>query len=343
MSAFVAAMGTLSASAKEYSFSEISTNEKNFIFGGTEADINDFPFVANLVDNLLQQPFCVGTLISKQYILTAGHCIRSDTFGIIARFGRNESTGVEAFSVPVVEGFRHPMYRKKTHLYDVGLLKLERPIDRPFAQPCAPDGSDNMVGTMATTVGWGKTEKSGKLASRILRRLTLPIISNAECGKYPKYVGRITEGMLCAGTGRGRDTCNGDSGGPLIVDGNILVGFVSWGSTCGEQPAVFTRITYVFDYIRDILRGGDGVDFFEPTSESNSGSQEPFYALKFPKSLDKDLTKQMSMLMEMVQSSVGSKSSDLAGLLEGNGIDDPSGDGLEPEGFPETSKQPSPK
>ncbi|KAE9278818.1 hypothetical protein PF008_g28525 [Phytophthora fragariae] len=167
-----------------------------------------------------------------------------------ATFGTNGSDG-SGLTVPIIESFRHPLYKKKGHLYDVGLFKLEKPVKRKMAKLCAADGSDNKP---------------------YLKQLTVPVISNAECGKFKKYVGRVTEGMLCAGMGDGKDTCNGDSGGPLIVDDDIIIGCVSWGSKCGEQAGIYTRLTYVMNYIKDILAGGDGSKF--NATSSSSGSME---------------------------------------------------------------------
>ncbi|KAL4127869.1 hypothetical protein PRIC2_006866 [Phytophthora ramorum] len=285
--AFAATLTTLSTLTHGYSFSDamndqkeestdLTTNEESRIYGGTEANIDKYPFLVSLRDPFFDETFCAGALIAPQYILTAGHCIKTDEMDIVATFGTNDSTGSgsgDAKQFPVIQGFRHPMYKKKEHLYDVGLLKLKTPVKRKTAKLCAVDGSDNEVGTMATVLGWGKTEDSSGAASPILEQLTIPVISNAQCGKFEKYVGRVTEGMLCAGTGNGKDTCNGDSGGPLLVDDDILIGCVSWGSKCGEQAGIYTRLTYVMDYIEDILGGGDGSKF-NVTSSSDSSMED---------------------------------------------------------------------
>ncbi|CAI5730991.1 unnamed protein product [Hyaloperonospora brassicae] len=251
-------------------------NEQNRIYGGSAADISKYPFIASLSDSVSGGTFCAGTLIAPQYILTAGHCITIGLLPTVATFESNFSSVGEArrgeqegVDFNVIAGFRHPLYNKTAHLYDIGLLKLEKPVKRPTAKMCAADGSDNEVGTMATVFGWGKTPESNAKMSTRLNELTVPIISNAECGKFERYVGRVTEGMLCAGTGGGRDTCNGDSGGPLLVNDDTIVGFVSWGSRCGEQAGIFTRLTYVMDYIEGIVAGGRGKKYgeVEPGSE----------------------------------------------------------------------------
>ncbi|EGZ29928.1 hypothetical protein PHYSODRAFT_469077, partial [Phytophthora sojae] len=255
----VTTLALLTASTYGYSFSDVAkkeedtttvestgltTNEESRIYGGSEADVDKYPYLASIRIALLDMNICGGTLIAPEYILTAGHCIKTDEMDMTATFGTNSSSGAGDLTVPIVEGFRHPLYNKTKHLYDVGLLKLEKPVKRKMAKLCAEDGSDNKVGTMGTVLGWGRTETSGSLGSPMLMQLTTPVISNAECGKFEKYVGRVTEGMLCAGTGEGEDTCNGDSGGPLIVDDDIIIGCVSWGSKCGEQAGIYTRLTY---------------------------------------------------------------------------------------------------
>jgi len=58
--------------------------------------------------------------------------------------------------------------------------------------------------------------------------------------------------MMCAGYFVStRDSCDGDSGGPLIVD-NTLVGIVSWGGDCAEDgfPGVYTKVQNYISWIK---------------------------------------------------------------------------------------------
>lgn len=63
---------------------------------------------------------------------------------------------------------------------------------------------------MSDVAGWG-AQCEGCSATDILRFVTVPVISNAQCNT--QYGGMITAGMLCAGFPEGgRDACQMDSG-----------------------------------------------------------------------------------------------------------------------------------
>ena len=72
-------------------------------------------------------------------------------------------------------------------------------------------------------------------------------------------------GQLCAGGQHGRDSCNGDSGGPLMgpdVDETgdarwYSLGVVAFGPVkCGQAgwPGVYTRVAHYMPWILDTIR-----------------------------------------------------------------------------------------
>ncbi|KAE9317209.1 hypothetical protein PF008_g18804 [Phytophthora fragariae] len=283
--ALASTLATLSTSANGYSFSDVmgskktpekestglTADEESRIIGGTDADIDNYPYVASV--RIHGVTVCAATLIAPQYLVTTAHCIKTDEVAMTASFDTEFSFGDDGELVKIVKGFKHPLYNKKKHLYDVGLLKLEKPSMQKIAALPAADGSDEKVGSMATVLGWGQTKESTN--SFKLQQAKLPIISNADCDKFSSYKNQLTEGMLCAGNGKGKGSCRGDAGGPLIAD-DALVGFVSWaGEKCGKEPGVYTRVSSVLDYINDVVAGGDGKKFGSTTSKvaKNSASK----------------------------------------------------------------------
>jgi len=63
--------------------------------------------------------------------------------------------------------------------------------------------------------------------------------------------------MMCAGFKEaGKDSCKGDSGGPLISEKKTqlweLIGIVSWGESCAaaNSPGVYVRLNEVAQWVR---------------------------------------------------------------------------------------------
>lgn len=106
--------------------------------------------------------------------------------------------------------------------------------------------------------GWGQTET--KSASQYKMHLDIPGWSNEQCKEaFTSVSVDIIDTQLCAGGEKGKDSCRGDSGGPLMkleqVGGKsawFLKGIVSFGTEkCGTEdvPGVYTRISKFMDWI----------------------------------------------------------------------------------------------
>ena len=106
----------------------------------------------------------------------------------------------------------------------------------------------------ALVTGWGRLSSSGPLAD-VLQEATVRTLSIEQCRR--KYgQSRISDNMICAEE-PGKDSCEGDNGGPLAVlgqDGSYRqIGVVSWGRGCARQgyPGVYTRLSSLLGWIQD--------------------------------------------------------------------------------------------
>lgn len=85
----------------------------------------------------------------------------------------------------------------------------------------------------------------------------------------------VNENQVCGGGVEGEDSCNGDSGGPLMVvkEGGtprwFVIGIVSYGAlSCGgdKVPAIYTRVSAYLPWILDKLMEKPGGNEAKPNS-----------------------------------------------------------------------------
>ena len=88
-------------------------------------------------------------------------------------------------------------------------------------------GTSGVSGNVRGDVyGFGDTSFMGG-NSKYLRQATLPHVHHNQCKQAMSKRG-VSDDMICFGGDGKADACSGDSGGPMIVN-NQLVGVVSWG------------------------------------------------------------------------------------------------------------------
>lgn len=133
-------------------------------------------------------------------------------------------------------------------LYDVHITEFIRPICMPSYDFRSLTGENVMV------AGWGRT-LDGK-QSPVLQKLELDIASRQMCEERFLELARVVDDdQICAGGKFMKNTCDGDSGGPLMrlySQTWYLEGIVSFGHQyCGSEgwPSVYTRVTSYLDWI----------------------------------------------------------------------------------------------
>ncbi len=226
------------------------------IVGGVQAGSHEFPWVVRLSNG------CSGTLVRQQMVLTAAHCVKrtGKTSSITVTAGTSDlssSRGVDVRSVAVE---RASGFRGVTDGRDWAVIKLAKAVDAPVVS--LPSGSGLDGGTF-TVVGWGSTSEGSLSQQRHLRKVQVPAVSDSKCqdiysDEGYNYVG---SDMICAGelSRGGKDSCLGDSGGPLLKRHEsrwVQVGIVSWGVGCGRAgfPGVYTQVSHFIGDIENALK-----------------------------------------------------------------------------------------
>ena len=239
------------------------------IVGGREATPGEWPWQVAIVDkgpNLYNGQFCGGSLINRDWVLTAAHCVDTedvDDIDVVAGIFNLKSPEVGYRRAAVTRIVLHPGWNPVSNDNDMALLKLATPIDERPAGPglpiefitLSPANVGDLVGVNTTVTGWGNRAANppgGSDYPSKLHEVEVSILANAACNAI--YDGGITANMVCAAA-PGRDSCQGDSGGPLVYYDGIAAewrqaGVVSFGTGCAsEYPGVYARVARYWEWI----------------------------------------------------------------------------------------------
>ncbi|XP_062549992.1 serine protease snake-like [Armigeres subalbatus] len=247
------------------------------IAGGEEAQEGEFPHHALLgwesLDYVSVEEYsfrCGAVLISESYVMTAGHCVVDQGWGnpAVVRLGEydlhNDNDHHVDFDVQQV--VRHPNYKGNSVYNDIALVKVKRSVRfSPFIRPACLWTSKSINFTSAIATGFGQlgflTEQATKL-----NKVTLELYDASFCNRAfvrnRKFEDGVIDSQICAGSENEKDTCKGDSGGPLqvMIEGNgcmyYVVGLTSRGhDACGlkSSVALYTRVSSFVDWIEHVV------------------------------------------------------------------------------------------
>ncbi|TDG45024.1 hypothetical protein AWZ03_008585 [Drosophila navojoa] len=262
----------------------------NRIYGGEIAELDEYPWLALLVYHSNDYG-CSGALIDDRHVLTAAHCVQGE--GVRERRGlkhvrlgefnvKTEPDCIEepnylscadaALDIAYEHIHVHPEYKEySSHKYnDIAIIRLKHPVSfTHFIMPiCLPDKTVQTPlteGQMFSVSGWGRTDLFNKYFinthSPIKLKLRIPYVSSENCSKMLDLYGvRLGPKQLCAGGEKAKDTCAGDSGGPLMFFDRqhsrwVAYGIVSYGFTqCGSGPGVYTSVLSYINWIESIIK-----------------------------------------------------------------------------------------
>jgi V8-like Glu-specific endopeptidase len=260
-----------------------STTIKRDVVGGTGADISQFPYLVQVIYDLGPDPstgdevfqLCGGTLIAPTEVLTAGHCVHNmNAADALVWAGSTENIlDVPANQIPsgmgalVQRQWVDPKFAATADgaaANDVAVLSLDFPLSTVTLPLAAPSSTSlYTAGKTATIAGWGVTDPANPQEAPNLQTASVTLASDASCaGAFGSDY--VASEMVCTGTGSATpataQTCNGDSGGPLIENGT-LIGVVSYGGAGCAAPYydVFAKASTFYGPLSDWVETSNGI------------------------------------------------------------------------------------
>ncbi|XP_039757565.1 CLIP domain-containing serine protease 14D-like isoform X2 [Pararge aegeria] len=257
------------------------------IFGGTVAAVDEYPWLARIkyIYNTDDNRFsfsCSATLITDRHLVTAAHCFSSINLKAISvRLGEWNTNSPKdchqglcadpPVEIEIESVIIHPKFNKRnlTHA-DIAIIKLKKSVNfTDFIEPiCLPTTEyikmqDYQHDSSYWTAGWGVTEFGEP--SVVKRKVDVIAVPIATCHVALPYIPESSlPDLICAGGRQGKDSCRGDSGGPLMREVRenyksnwFLYGVTSFGNKkCGLAgvPGAYTRVSSYMDWIRQVVQ-----------------------------------------------------------------------------------------
>jgi secreted trypsin-like serine protease len=235
-----------------------TTSRRNLnprIVGGTKAEPTRHPYFTQLsISYLSYTAGCGGTLIAKDVVLTAAHCLTPESYwdSVWSIDTWVNSTGFfdspYEYARSASQYLIHPSYDSETFANDIALIFLDDPVEKVPLVKINKDASAPAVGKAMTAIGLGYLKSPPVVKATYLMQVSMNALAGSSCSSLYGAPSFKNANQICAGNSK--NTCQGDSGGPLLLKGtsaskDVQVGIVSYGlaAGCGLKPSAYTRVS----------------------------------------------------------------------------------------------------
>uniref|UniRef100_T1K8Z8 Peptidase S1 domain-containing protein n=2 Tax=Tetranychus urticae TaxID=32264 RepID=T1K8Z8_TETUR len=215
--------------------------------------------------------FCGGSLITRQIVITAAHCLfnlqQIPGFRILPNYRNTPYIGPSDRTFKIARYVIYPGFDRRIFQHDIAVLLLDQPDARNGATIRLPI-ADVPLQAPLTIIGFGKIENEivpNELLSAVVYKLADQIC------RYYIDPALYIRGTICAGNAIKSGICTGDSGGPLIREVNGISYLQGISSTyfppCGSNRVssyvnVLPYLEFINRAVSSLTGGGPRSDEF---------------------------------------------------------------------------------
>ncbi|XP_066907599.1 venom serine protease [Halyomorpha halys] len=231
------------------------------IVGGSPVNFNrgeNYPMLAAI------QPdqgctFCGASILTEFHALTAAHCFEQDlpkmTLAVGIRYRCREPYDGGQY-IPLLDPpYIHEYYDDEENQYDIAIVVTQWKIlfGNNVGPVCIYTKPFISMEESILALGWGRVAEDGNPSRELLKVVMKPLDIEICKDMAPPGVINTNLNLQMCTYSYNKDTCAGDSGGPLFimdhsVDRLIQVAIVSMGVGCGrsDEPGINT---FIFPYL----------------------------------------------------------------------------------------------